>query len=291
MDIINYINFLLKKGLCLKVLYIDKLNKHKFVFLINSDWINKLNIYEKKFKSNIPIDICLDCIFLFKEKTPYAIEYVNLPENFDLQTIDSLNLNDNELHLSNLRDAIIDNKIKLDNYLSIYKLDNSSLFKMDNLDSNQIIINTYPNHKNYINNFKKFKTETINRYFFIKNFEEITQDYNTDYSLLNTFEYLGISINNKDVKDPVFLDSLKKVWVSLIKERKIELYKNLTSEKILNEISETEKDDYLNEIELFKSELDKDDMEILKNFKTVKEIVSYWPSIVHPIPNFVYHEY
>jgi hypothetical protein len=288
MNIIEYINKLLIKGLCLKVLYTDKKNIQKFVILINSNWLNKLNIYDKKFKKNTIIDICLDKTFNFKNKSHYDIEYINLPENFDPQIIDDLNLDNDEIHLDNLRDAILDNKIRLRNYLSFHKINNSSIDEEENFDSNQIILITYPNYKKYANNFKKFKNEILKKYFILG---EVQNEKDDNFNLLNTFNFLGINIKNKEVTDLIFINALKERWNFIIKDAKDQMYKNLMQDDILNKMEDFEKEEYLQELSLFKEHLFKDDMETLKNFKTIKEIISYWPSILHPIPNFVYNEY
>lgn len=288
MNIIEYINKLLIKGLCLKILYTDKKNIQKFVILINSNWLNKLNIYDKKFKKDLIVDICLDKTFTFKDKSPYAIEYINLPENFDLQMIDELNLNNNEIHLDNLRDAILDNKIRLNNYLSFHKINNLSINDEEKYNSDQIILITYPNHEKYINDFKKFKKEIIEKYFFLWENKNIQDN---DFNLSNIFNFLGINIKNKNVIDPVFIDALKQRWNFIIKDAKHQMYKNLMEDDILNKMEEEEKKEYLQELSVFKEMLFKDDMNTLKDFKTIKEIISYWPSVLHPIPNFVFNEY
>jgi hypothetical protein len=291
MDIINFIEKLLKKGICLKVLFKEN-DKDAFQMLLNSDWINKLKLYDKQFKSNKIISIYLDEYFSFKDKIPYAIEYINLPDNFSIENLDNLNLDSDESYFFKLKNTIIEQKLLFNNYLSSYYVDDFFIEK-NGANSDQIILCTYPNHKAFLDDFEKFKNKIIDKFFTLnenKN-EENLLDENIDYNLINTFEHLGISFKNKDVKDPIFIDALKNIWNLIIKHHKKQMYEKIKSEVCLYSFSEEEKNEFLEELSLFKSEMDKDDMDILKQFNSIKEIISYWPSILYPIPPFVYNEY
>lgn len=289
MDIINLITKLLSKGLCLKILFIDKQNTHNFVYLLNSNFINKLNIHDKKLKENKIIDICLDKKFSFKNKTPYSIEYISPPNNFDPLKIEDLDLFNDKEYSIKIISEIIDIKILFNEYLSSYKINVENINEI--IDKDQVILSTFPHHKNYFNNFKKFKNKIIKKYFNLYTNIQKQDDNHLDFKLLETFNFLGINIRNKNITDSIFINALRTKWNSIIKEYKIKLYNNLISENFLCNILDDEKQEFLEELSLFKLELDKDDMEILNKFKTIKEIISYWPTILTPIPFFVYDEY
>jgi hypothetical protein len=284
-----FIEFLLSKGLCLKVLFTDKENKHNFVYLLNSNLINKLDLHDEKLNENDIIDICLDKKFSFKNKTPYSIEYISPPDNFDTLKIEDLDLFNDEEYLIKITCEILDIKVLFNNYLSSYKIDFKNINK--NLDKDQVILSTFPYHENYFNNFKEFKNKIIKKYFSLYVNDKNQNDDHLDFKMLNSFIFLGINIKNKNITDSIFINALRNKWNSIIKEYKIKLYDGLNSKDFLCDISDDEKQEFLEELALFKLELDKDDMEILNEFKTIKEIISYWPTILTPIPFFVYDEY
>ena len=284
MDIVNLITKLLSKGLCLKIFFTNKQNKHNFVFLLNSSFINKLNIYDKKLNENNIIDICLDKKFSFKNKTPYSIEYISPPDDLDPLKIEDLDLFNDEEYLIKIISEIIDIKLSFNDYLSIYKFN-------EKMDKDQVILSTFPYHENYFNNFKEFKNKIIKKYFSLYVNDKNQDDNCLDSKLLESYIFLGINIKNKNITDSIFINALRNKWNSIIKEYKIKLYSNLISENFLCDISDDEKQEFLEELALFKLELDKDDMKILRQFKTIKDIISYWPTILTPIPFFVYNEY
>ena len=292
MNNITFIESLLSKGLFLKVFFINKNNKYNFAYLLNSNFINKMKIYDKKFNKNKIIHICLDKNFSFKNKNIYSIEYISPPDNLDILKLDDLNLFDDEKYLNKILNEIINIKIIFKNYLLSYKLNVEDI--KQNKNKNKIILSTFPYHEHYLtnlSNFKKFKNKIIKK-FFEKNITHQFQNEDClDSKLLETFNYLDIDIKNKNVNDSVFIDALRNEWNSIIEEHKIKLYNDLNSEYFLSNIPEDEKQEFLDELALFKNELNKDDMENLKEFKTIKEIISYWPSILTPTPFFVYDEY
>ena len=53
-------------------------------------------------------------------------------------------------------------------------------------------------------------------------------------------------------------------------------------------MSEEEIKEYDEELLYFKNELDQIKLEEMDNFKTVKEVISYWPSLLQPKPWFIY---
>jgi hypothetical protein len=299
MDIIDYIYKLLEKGLFLKVYFIDSKNKKKYIYLMNSDWINLLNIYDKKFEKNKIIDICLDKTFSFKNKKPYSIQYMYVPENFDQNLLNNLDLKNDETYIINISESILDVKLLFSNYLSFYKLKLHDINNDKTLDANQLILITYPKYKDCANNAKKIKYNIIKKFFTseenlekniqTENYKNILQS--EDYNFLNTFNLFGINIKNKNVTDPIFLNALRERWCELIKNEKNKVFNKLKEEDFLNEIQETERDEYIKELMIYKENLFKSDMENLNKLKTVKEIISYWPSILFPIPSFVYNEY
>jgi hypothetical protein len=279
MEFVNFIYNLLNKGFCLKVFFIENKKTKKFVYLVNSDWINDLNIYDKKFKKNKILDVCLDKNFYFKNKTPYAIEYMNPPEDCNLQELDDLDLSNNDSYKFNIIDSILNIKLDFNNYISFYNI--------NQIEWNDVILFTYPNHQKYFNKIDKFKNKIINNYFYVREDKKVKS--NSNLNILKTFNYLGIPYKN--VKNDFYLNALRIKWNSIIKFYKLKTYKDINSDVFLDKLSPEEKEEFLEELKIFKNELDKDEIQTLKKFKTVKEIISYWPSILRPIPNFVYNEY
>jgi hypothetical protein len=133
---------------------------------------------------------------------------------------------------------------------------------------------------------QKYYITSVNLY---NNQQQNSQPANNDASLGLTFS------QNSDIRPllPFEGDNITSArqGAALRFSTTTKLYNDLNSEHFLCDILDDEKQEFLEELALFKLELDKDDMKILRQFKTIKDIISYWPTILTPIPFFVYNEY
>jgi hypothetical protein len=288
MDNFKLIKKFLSKGLCLKIIYYDENKNEKFLILANSTWINKTNFFEEKFEDDIIID------FLFKEKVTIenlnisSIEYINLPDNFIISEIDNSNYDESLIKI-NLKHAILHFHLTLDEHLFRYGLDKVSIYRGKEITKDQIIVSTYPNHQYYIDNISSFKQDIIKTYFYVKKPTQPVND--KDYILSRCLDILNIPYENKDITDDIYISSMIKFWSSLILEQKERMLNSLKNEDFLTSLTEEEKREYEEEIEIYNKKLNKDHSENLNKLKTIKDIISYWPSELQPIPDFVYYEY
>ena len=273
----------IKNGLFIEIQYKNKIqNKKYFDLVINSNILNDYNLYNKKLKPDIPFDIIRNKKFSFKDKEIFMIKYIGLPENYILGD----DLNQNGEYLNNLITFILDQKINFSKFMS----------KFSSKNQNQIIITTYPNHNDYLKHIKnknKNKNKLIEKYLSLEyeQHEIDNSSNNQDVKLLNILNFLSIDIKNENVTDPIFINALRSKWIELINNHKKEIINKLTIESVMSNMSETEKEEYLIELKIFKKELKKDISPEVNKLNSLKEIISYYPAILYPTPYYVYDQY
>jgi len=274
----------ISNGLFLEINY--EFNNEKYYSLIlNSNIINDFNLYDEKIKPNIIFDVLLNEEFSFENKNIYMIKYIGIPINYKMNT----DVNDNKEYLDSLSLIFLDKKIKFEHFLSRF------FDKKERPIKHEIILASYPNHNRILKSNDDIKKLIIQKY--IKIDDESVKDGTddiinaTDVNLLNTLNFLLVDIKNENVIDPVFIKALRKKWLIIINKHKKEIIKKLNDKNILNDMNESEREEYLSELELFKIELKKDESKELAKLNSLKEIISYYPSILYPIPYFVYNEY
>lgn len=271
----------IKNGLFIEIQYKNKIqNKKYFDLVINSNILNDYNLYNKKLKPDIPFDIIRNKKFSFKDKEIFMIKYIGLPENYILGD----DLNQNGEYLNNLITFILDQKINFSKFMT----------KFSSKNQNQIIITTYPNHDDYLKHIKnKNKNKLIEKYLSLEyeQHEIDNSSNNRDVKLLNSLKFLSIDIKNENVTDPIFINALRSKWIELINNHKKEIINKLTTESVMSNMSETEKEEYLIELKIFKKELKKDISPEVNKLNSLKEIISYYPTILYPTPYYVYDQY
>lgn len=297
MDEYYFLNTILKKGILVKLFYYEKsnLNVKKFVFLYKGEWLNFLNIQDSV-DDNAIINISLNEAFELQDKVLDIVEYVCFPKNIMLQdiidpspTFQKLGdyfLKYNKEYMKEVRKEIIQYKLhykeNLEKYLKDLKENEPKKFQ------DILILRFYPQK-----NFEKFKTikeiedDIKNKYFIIG--EQIDLLPNDKAGTILALTKLGTSSSNFDVTDEIYLDALKRQWFRLITDEKEILYQKLENVKDFS-LSEEELEEYKEELEIFKKEIDSVSMDVFKDFKTVKEVISYWPEMLQPKPDFVYED-
>ena len=277
----SHVQKLLNSGLCLKVLYQNN-KKSKFVYLINSNFLNltKINktFYENK---NLIINVCLDTVFEIKNKNITGIEYILNPDYINIEDIlndKKIDLENNDEYILSLSDTILKINLDLRDYMFLYDVNNENYY-------NQAILSFYPNHEKFLKNSKRFKLKIVNKYFTIDN---KSFDDSSDLKLKYCLEYLGIDVKNIDVQDELFINSLKLKWRNIIKIHKEKILKKLTSKEVFDDMDEEEKKEYMIEFEIYRNELSKDIDKEVDKLNSLKEIISFWPEFIQPIPYFVY---
>jgi hypothetical protein len=294
MDKSYYIN-VLEKGALLTFHYSETENGIiKFSPIASGKWLKKIHP-KKNYNINKLYNIASKEEFNFDNKFFKAVDYLCISEKY---TMDDLFLND--IDLTKDKKYIADQKTVLDNYRNAYKNEILRVFvdfkEKSNIDYDLYVLRFYPNiyPKNSKKIIKILKKDLLEKYFMSDyNFEFIERgkiDVEIDLvSEIDSFKIFGILEKNINVTDSIFLESLKTKWFSLIQNEKqnvIERLQNLNL-KELNYSLEEEKE-LLEEINLLTNKLNEIKIDNLSHFKTPKEIVSYWPILLQPEPEYVY---
>lgn len=291
----DFLKKILNKGILIKLFYHDESEIKKFCFLYKGEWLNLLKIHEPVKDEDI-INISTLETFDFKNIRLDLVEYVAFPKGLLLEDIIDPSptfkklgddfLKKNEDYLKEITKEIVQYQLHYKENLEKYlkNLENAEDKKFEDL----LILRFYPQK-----DFEKFKNvedikEDIKRKYFIVG-EQLDLIPNNDLVVIPALTKLGTSSSNFDVTDEVFLNALKRQWFRLITDEKEKLYDKLENIKDFS-LSEEELEEYKEELDIFKKEIDSISLDNFKDFKTVKEIISYWPELLQPKPDFVYED-
>jgi hypothetical protein len=282
----------IEKGILLKVFYTNQNNVKKFTYLMHGKWINFLNLQEKVDDDKI-YDICLKKEILIEKLDLSVLEYVHFPKNLTLEDLldpseafkqlgDEFLKNDEE-YILKLKEHFLSICLSLQQAYDVYLSDFKNLNSEDSADL--YFLRFYPKKIEQTNSlYDELKNDIDEKYF--------TCDKQLEYkdfsiSSIPAFKVLGISDKNINVKSKKFIDALKRRWFYFIQKEKKDILEELykTDKSFM---SEEEIKEYDEELLYFKNELDQIKLEEMDNFKTVKEVISYWPSLLQPKPWFIY---
>jgi hypothetical protein len=273
----EYIKKCLDLGVLLKIYY-----ENKYVYLLCDSFFKKLKIHSNKKPQKKYYDIIFMKEFDIDNIKINSYEFTFLPKKENL-----------DYYLkNNIQIYSQDNKCKKNtiNHINFLKKEIRRLYK-------NFLKNFYTNddgqlsifHYNYgkkeikINDAKIF----IRKFFYEFIYKNNASLENSDESLLDGFLILGVSKENVNCCDDIFIESLKKIWF-----KKIIIEKNKAIDEIKNvdtsSLSEIHKNIFENEkkeiIEIFNSSIKLEDM---KHLKTPLDIISYWPEILPKKPYYV----
>lgn len=270
-NIKNYLD----KGAFIRAYYDDK-----FVFLLKDSFFKKLKIHHNKKIKNKYYDILRMKEFKIDDTNISAYDFFYLPQNLNL-----------ELLLKGTTDIYdIDEQCRIKNieYIQALKKDFKFFYKnflkttkIKNIDD--LILRFYPNEKKIKN--KKIKNILRNQFCNIFHINQQTEF--KDCDLPEAFLILGVSKENINCCDPIFIKALKKSWFD-----KIIYEKNKTINELKNVDVSSMPDDHryffeqeTNDFITILNQTIK--LELLNNLKTPLEIISYWPNGL-PKPHYVY---
>jgi hypothetical protein len=289
------LKILLKRGIFIKLIYFDKNNIKRFVFLMQGDWINFLNLQDPV-KNNFIYDVSLNKEFNINSINIHSMEYLVFPKSFTYNDL----LDDNKSNNESLKydkdyidelslmyhDTKIGYKKVIDHYLyDIEDIDNLSQEEFDNLIYDYCILRYYPKKIKKTKNLYIEILKDINEKFFIYD-----NPYNeeTPESNIPAFKLLGISDKNLNVTDEIFINALKRKWYKLI-----EIEKNKFTDDLLKVdlsfLEDSEKEEYNKELKILESEISLISNDDLEKLQSAKDVISYWPSTLEPKPYFVYN--
>jgi hypothetical protein len=291
----DFLKKVLNKGILIKLFYYDDSDVKKFCFLYKGEWLNLLNIQELVNDEDI-INISINEPFDFEKIRLEMVEYVAFPKGLLLEDIIDPSPTFKKLgddFLKKNQDYLKDIKKEIVQYKLHYKENLEKFLK--NIEDTQdkkfedvLILRFYPK-KNFenIKSVDDIKEDIKNKYFIVG--EQLDLIPNNDVVIIPALTKLGTSSSNFDVTDEVYLNALKRQWFRLITDEKEKLYNKLENIKDFS-LSEEELEEYKEELEIFKNEIDSISLSNFDNFKTVKEIISYWPELLQPKPEFVYED-
>ena len=272
----EYIKRCLDLGVLLKIYY-----ENKYVYLLCDSFFKKLKIHNNKKPQKKYYDIIFMEEFDIDNIKINSYEFTFLPEN---ERLDHFLKNNIEIYSN-------DNQCKKNtiNYINLLKKEVRRLYrnflKNFSIDDDQLLIFSYNYGKKQIkiNDAKKF----IKKYFYDFIYKSDTSFEKADGSLLNGFLILGVSKENVNCCDDIFIESLKRIWFKKIiqeKNKAIDEIKNVDT----SSLSEAHKNIFENEkleiIKIFNSSIK---LENMKNLKTPLDIISYWPETLPNKPYYV----
>ena len=265
----------LDKGVFIRAYYDDK-----FVFLLKDSFFKKLKIHHNKKTKNKYYDILRMKEFKIDDVFITAYDFFHMPQNLNLDIMVKEKINiydiDEQCKIKNIE------YIKaLKHYFRISYKDFLKTTKIKNIDD--LILRFYPNEKKVKNeNFKNILRDQFCNIFHINE-----QTVFKDNDLPEAFLILGVSKENVNCGDPVFIKALKKAWFDKIiyeKNKTINELKNVDISSMPDDhryIFEQETNDF---ITILNQTIK---LESLNNLKTPVEIISYWPNGL-PKPHYVY---
>lgn len=287
----------LNKGIVAKVIY-DFKGRKNYVMLAQKKWLDVFGI-ETDFRDNDIIDAILEKKFELDKIEVLMIQYVEAPKNITLEDIVSptpafAKLGDNFLmhnkeYIKNISKALITTKLEFKDNLN-YHISN---YKNLNLEELKEIyyLRFFPltvDNKNKEEILALIEKDVTER-FFLHN--EIGNTVSSIQTTIPALYKIGVSANQVDNTDARFIAALKRAWFLLIVEEREKILIELSSQlKALNNLQEEES--VLNESRIQILEyidlLKKINPYCLDSFKTVKEIISYWPLLMQPTPYYLY---
>jgi hypothetical protein len=287
----------LTKGIVIKLVFPHK-GKNNYVVLAQKKWLDVFG-FGTNFADDDIIDIILEKKFDIDNIKISLIEYIGAPKDITLEDLISPSpafqklgedfLLTNESYINNIISAIAKFKLNFKEYKS-YHMD---LYKQLNLEQMREVyyLRFFPNTVDNKNKDEIMITieNDVQEKFFLHS--EQNGNLPNLLTIVPSLYVLGVDSNHINNEDARFINALKSRWFDLIdsERHKIVIDLNVQLDKLSNidasdECIDESKKQILEYVDLLKG-IQKD---CLNNFTTVKEVVSYWPNIMQPMPSYVY---
>jgi hypothetical protein len=287
----------LTKGIVVRLVFPHK-GKNNYVVIAQKKWLDTFG-FATNFAEDDIIDVILERKFDVDSIKISLIEYIGAPKDITLEDLISPSPSFQQLG----DDFLLTNKGYIDNIKStIAKL------KLN-----------FKEYKSYhIDSYEQLNLEQMREVYYLRFFPSTVDDKNRDEILITikndvqekfflhseqngnlpnlltivpSLYVLGIDSNQIDNEDARFINALKCRWFDLIdgERRKIINDLNVQLDK-LNDIDasdeciEESKKQTLEYLSLLKNI----NIDCLNEHKTVKDIISYWPAIMQPMPSYIY---
>ena len=283
---------LLKAGFLIDIHHKDKENdivKHTYV--LDGKWLKKLNIY-KNISENDFYDVVLKKKINLDKFNVLMVEYPYCPKGvnvFDVYSDKDFSLDNHKTYIKELKKEILHIKNILKDIRKEHFLNFKKLTKKDAYDF--YILRFYPKKiKKDQNVLKEIKKDILQKFFISKvdsNYDEGNMEYKL--STIEALKMFGVLKRNENTADIEFINCLKRKWYQLIETQKKDILNNIKKTDI-SFLSQNEKKEFDLEYNEYKKELNQITKNCLDDFKTPKDIVSYWPIALQPQPCFVNNE-
>lgn len=278
----------LEHGFLIQLNYVSaKDNQEKYALLMKGCWHNKLiglKHYENK---DIVWDVLRDIPFSLKDKLIKEIVYVSWPEKAEYEKIvsdpknkEKIDFYNDEEFIDKINLTILEHKLALQNYLQKNCLESFDSYNLEELQDRCSLV-FYPKPvKINRDSFVDLKESTMERFFTFASQEtpEINQ-----YPALRMF---GVKQTYIDETDEQLLAPFKRQWCRLIEREKQAFLDHVTNID-LTDFTEQEKLEFHEEAGSLKQDLNDNIEESINKAKTLKEVISFWPEILQPIPSYV----
>jgi len=287
----------LNKGIVAKVIY-DFKGRKNYVMLAQKRWLDVFGIEINLNDSDI-VDVVLGKKFDLDKTEVLMIQYVEAPKNITLEDIVSPSptfaklgddfLKHNKEYIKAISKAILTIRLEFKDNLN-YHISNYKNLDLDELKE-VYYLRFFPltvddkDREEILTLIEKDVTER----FFLHN--EIGDSISSVQTTIPALYKIGVSASQIENKDTRFIAALKRAWFLLIAEEREKLLFDLSQQ--LNELNNLKEDEsvvnesrvqILEYIDLLK----KINFYCLESLTTVKEIISYWPSLMQPTPYYLY---
>lgn len=295
MNLEKQILIFLEHGCLLQVNYVDASdNSEKYSYIMKPKWFNKLPLICETKEDVVAWDVVMDKQFSLRDKLVNEIVYPSWPKQANLDEILSKPINDTDNsfvtddveYAEKIALAILEERLRLQNYLRSNCVETFHAYDVEEL-RDRSIIRFYPKQINPDNesfdeqSFNKLKQEIIEDFFTFSK-QQVPEQH--EYRALQMF---GLKVEYIDCTDKLLLDAFKRQWRRMIEKEKRGFLNHLTSID-LEDFTEEEKAEFFQEAESLKNELENSISEKITPATNIKEIISFWPSLLQPVPTFVY---
>jgi len=287
----------LTKGIVVRLVFPHK-GKNNYVVIAQKKWLDTFG-FVTDFAEDDIVDVILERKFDIDSIKISLIEYIGAPKDVTLEDLISptpsfQQLGDdflltNETYINNIKSTIIKLKLNFKEYKS-YHID---LYEQLNLEQMKEVyyLRFFPStvdDKNRDEILTTIKNDVQEKFFL---HSEQNENLPNLLTIVPSLYVLGIDSNQIDNEDARFINALKFRWFDLIdsERQKIIMDLNVQLDKLSNidasdECIKESKRQTLEYISLLKDI----NIDCLNNRTTVKDIISYWPSIMQPMPSYIY---
>lgn len=279
----------LEAGLALELFYLDN-ESEKFAYVMKGKWYNKLPCLDPVQDENLYWNIISNAPFDPAQTNITSLRYLAWPIDVDYQdAMSSLCFDDFAEFDSTFVDrtalSLIEGKLQLQNHLRKNCVESYDAYSLEELQD-RCTLNFWPEEININKStFQNLRNTVIDRYctFSSQSIPEIHQ-----YAAL---KHLGLSYKFIDCTDERLVQAFKRLWFALIQKDQQTYFEKAFAHfesDFLVHLTEEEKIELEEEATLLKETMQHDTNKAMSELHTIREIISFWPEMLQPVPSFVH---